>query len=155
MCKKTFVVECKVSTLAGVDREALWADAGRPPRGALHVVSVEWMWSPAHNDSCTYWLSRDRKQSHWILWEQTHDPDTGKKLYARIAYLEPYRGTASKDAAKQLLLALWRKEEEIFGNTKTGSHVERAGLLDADDVAQVDEALAGDEQNTIRSVTAT
>jgi hypothetical protein len=145
MCKKTFVVESKVSTLAGVEREELWADAGRPPRGALHVVSLEWLWSPAHNESCTYWLSRDRKQSCWILWEQRHHPDTGKKVYARIAFLEPYRGIASTNAAKQLLLALWR-EEEAFGNTMTDSQVERAGLLDADDLAQVDEALAGDEQ---------
>jgi hypothetical protein len=145
MCKKTFVVESKVFTFAGVDREELSPDAGRPPRGALHVVSLQWLWSPAHNASCTYWLSRNRKQSCWILWEQSHHPDTGKKVYARIAYLEPYRGKASKDAAKQLLLALWR-EEEAFGNTMTHSHVERAGLLDTDDLAQIDEALAGDEQ---------
>ena len=140
MRERNGVGKLRVSTMAGVDRSDLWKDAGRPPRRALHVVSIVWMWSPAHNLSCTYLLSRDRAQRFWVLWEKLPDFDTGKPRYARIAYLEPYRGTAAKDEAKQLLEALWRDESK-WGTEVTGGHVEKPGLLTSEDIARIDATL--------------
>jgi hypothetical protein len=69
------------------------------------VVSLSWSWSPAHFRSATYQLSAHPQKNLWTLWEEGSDYDTGKPVYARAAWGEPYQGYSLEVASKELLTA--------------------------------------------------
>src|SRR5262245_25027324 len=100
----------KTDSYAGSDIAELRLDGEKPPRTAKLVVELSWSWGPAHSRTSTYLLSTDRKRSAWYLWERGTDYDTGKSMYARAAWGEPYHGYSASFAAKHLLAAAWQGE---------------------------------------------
>ncbi len=133
-------VEFGVSSYGGLDR--LPEDLqDRPPRSAKLVASLSWSWSPAHSRSNNYWLCTNRQRSGWILWEESSDWETGKPLYFRVAYGEPWRGVDAKRAAEELLEAAWLDEHRAWESPGRGAWVDRAGLLDRDDIERIEERV--------------
>jgi hypothetical protein len=116
----------------------------RPPRTAKLVVGGDWSWSPAHSRSARYFLCTNRARSCWILWEEGFDDNTGKELYARVAFGYPYRGVPPKTAAEYLLRETWKDGATVYDQEIGGFCVAEPGLLDAADVERIEEELEED-----------
>ena len=113
----------------------------KPPRSAKLVASLMWAWSPAHCRSNNYWLCTNRKRTDWILWEESSDWENGKPLYFEVASGTPWRGVDAKRAADELLAEAWRDEWEAWESPGQGAFVERAGILDAEDIARIEKRV--------------
>ena len=120
-------------------------DGERPPRTAKLVAQISWSWSPGHSRSATYLLSTTRKRNVWLLWERGSDYDTGKPMFAQVAWGAPYRGYSAKFAAKQLLAATWREEMNQgmcdLAQLKE-AYVDRKGLVSNRDIELIMKSLS-------------
>jgi hypothetical protein len=134
----------KTVSLMGTDLSEFRPDGEKPPRSAKLVISISWSWSPAHSASVTYLLSTTRERDVWLLWGQGYDWDTGKPIYARVAWGAPYRGYSAKFAARQLLAAAWRGEIEQGGCAEEFENpdIDREGLVTKGDVQLIVKSLS-------------
>ena len=121
------------------------AEFGRPgeipPRSAKLVAQISWSWSPAHSRTSPYLLGTNKERSGWSLWEQGHDFDTGRRIYARVAWGERYRGYEPKFVAQELLTEVWRRAIK-FGEDLDGGVVDEPGILGTREIAQIKQELA-------------
>jgi hypothetical protein len=77
--------------------------------------TVEWAWGPMHSRVDAYYLSTDRKRSHWCLWVCCFDGyscqwESENTLYA---YCEN-KGIPKKTAAIHLLIDAWNYERKFM-----------------------------------------
>jgi hypothetical protein len=47
---------------------------------------------PVHSRYDHYFICTDRKRTGWTLWLMANDFDTGKPMYAQVAYGAPFHG---------------------------------------------------------------
>ena len=90
--------EFKAEATGGWETAEYDQDYTPPPRSSELVAEVSWSWSPAHSRWSKFWLCADQSRSAWHLYEEDHDYDTGKPLYACVAVGMPY---------KQVLNRMW------------------------------------------------
>lgn len=110
----------------------------KPPRSALFVASVDMFSQSACNQRFDkYLLSRNRKRSHWILWLGYFDDDMELKWVYMPYALMPCRGVSAKDAATEMLCAIWSEERGRESLSTPFSAVGAAGLLTADDLREI------------------
>jgi len=107
------------------------------PRGAKHVVTLSWFWSPAHSRRSEYQIASDRKRQSWDLYELKIDDDTGDELCSRVASGAPRSGVNAQHAASRLLEAAWQDEFNHWEFEPEGFIVDASGLLDEGDIHRV------------------
>ena len=129
-----------VTSYIGSDIAQMRPDGEKPPKSAKLVASVDMGSGPGGGDYRTYVLSTNRRRSGWCLWMLGSDYDTGKRLFCRIAWGEPYSGVPPKAAAQMLLTKSWEDERDqgALGGTII---VERAGLLDDEDIQEIERSV--------------
>ena len=108
-------------------------------RGILVLESRHSRWSK-------FWLCTDQSRSAWYLYEEDHDYDTGKPLYACVATGMPYRKVDARYAAMELLLAAWIKQAE-YEDDFSIPNVEKPGLLDSEDVIRIGQMVLDATEN--------
>ena len=68
---------------------------GKQPFATAQLVAkVLWSWSPAHSRSADYFVSGNRRG--WTLWEVGRDDDTGRRMFAQVAYGWPRESATAK-----------------------------------------------------------
>ncbi len=126
----------EVQSNVGSDIAQFRPGGERPPRSAKIVVSVDMGSGPGGGDYRTYLISSDQKRSGWTLWARGHDYDTGRPLYCRMAWGEPYKGYSASEAAKHLVEAVV-KDEMLEGISVETMGVAAPGLLTSEDVQSI------------------
>src|SRR5262245_43282825 len=81
------------------------------PRGARYVGQVEWAWSPMNMRIDAYYLSMCSRHRHWLLWVKAYDDNWSQWSQPYVAAHGPRAGLRGTDAARLLLLSLWRDEQ--------------------------------------------
>ena len=105
---KSFKSRCgKYFSISGLPSE-------NGPTEMQYIGTVEWAWGPMHSRVNAYYLSTDRKRSHWCLWVCCFDGyacqwESESTLYA---YCENKR-IPKKTAAIHLLIDAWNLEREF------------------------------------------
>jgi len=92
--------------MVGCDFFELAADGERPPRSAKLVASLDLGSGPGGGDYRKYYICSDKHRTGWALWEMINDYDTGRPIYARRAWGEPYKGYRAVEAAKRAFEAM-------------------------------------------------
>ena len=120
---------------------------GKQPFATAQLVArVLWSWSPAHSRSADYFVSGDRRG--WTLWEVGRDDDTGRRMFAQVAYGWPRQGATAKHAAEQLLLAAWR-DQCFWDEDLRNPDVVEKGLLAEAELKQIAElAMTSSDQRS-------
>ena len=121
-----------------------FVDPERPPRSAKLVASLSWAWGPTHGRYSSYLLRTDRNRSSWYLWDQGVDPDSGRKMYRRVASGSPYREISARQAAEKLLIASWLGEIEFEYAELQGVYVEEEGLPNKRDIERIQRTYLND-----------
>lgn len=80
------------------------------PRSAKYIGQVEWAWGPNNARLDAYYLSTNRKRTHWFLWVQWYDDNEGEWPDPQIYAYAPAQGVPGKTAAVYLLLDGWAHE---------------------------------------------
>lgn len=111
----------------------------RPTRGAKHVVTVEWPGSPVDSLRETFWLHTDRMRAAWYLAITTQCE--GTRLYARGGVLVPRKAATARDAALQMIEALWTQDRLLDCANGRGGVVTREGLLSAGDIRRIESVV--------------
>lgn len=108
------------------------------PRSARFVAKADLFSESAMNErSEAYWLSTNRKRSHWFLWTGYYDDEMGEGwVYQVYAYM-PRQGVDARTAAAALLECGWRAERERESLTARPESVVREGLLKAADIEAI------------------
>jgi hypothetical protein len=108
------------------------------PRSARFVAKVDLFSESAMNErSDAYWLSTNRKRSHWFLWTGYYDDEMGAGwVYQVYAYM-PRRGVDARAAAAALLACGWRAERDREALTARPEGVVQEGLLKAADIEAI------------------
>jgi hypothetical protein len=105
----------------------------RPPKSTKFVASIDMGSGPGGGDYRTYLLSTDKLRSCWILWREGSDYDSGKRVFCRVAYGEPYRGRSAEFAAARLLTKVWEDERDWY-MLRPHLRVEAEGVLSAEHI---------------------
>lgn len=79
------------------------------PRTAIFIGYLEWSWSPANSRIESYYLSTNRRHTHWILWGSIYDAEHDDYKQGPQAYC-PKKGVTAKTAAVNLILTAWQGE---------------------------------------------
>jgi hypothetical protein len=79
----------------------------------------------------------------------SHDFDTGRKAYCRVAYGTPYRRISARYAAEQLLLQAFRDEWRLYDTPGTGAGVEQEGLLLKEDIRRIERAAFEEQESFV------
>jgi len=130
----------EISNNVGCDFFELAADGERPPRSAKLVASLDLGSGPGGGDYRKYLICSDKHRTGWALWEMINDYDTGRPLYARRAWGEPYKGYSAREAAKRMMLDCLLAESRLWMVNEI--RVEVDGLLDGNDFDRIMEILA-------------
>jgi len=77
------------------------------PGSAKYVGQVEWAWGPNNTRLDSYYLSANRRRTHWILWLRWYDDNWGKWEEPQIHAYGPRQGVPGNVAAAFLLLDAW------------------------------------------------
>lgn len=85
-------------------------------------------------------MCTDQRRSAWYLYDEDHDYDSGKPLYACVAVGMPYRQVDAKYAAEELLRAAWKEQAE-FEDEFSIPNIVNTGLLDAEDIKRISELI--------------
>lgn len=80
------------------------------PRAAKYIGQVEWAWGPNNTRLDAYYLSTNRKRTHWFLWLQWFDDNWGKWEEPQIHAYAAKQRVPSNVAAAFLLLDAWTEE---------------------------------------------
>jgi|GEM_PF-2483076 len=112
-------------------------NAEKCPRSAKHVVTISWSWSPMHSRRSEYRISTDQSKQTWNLYEISLNPDTGKRISARVATGSPYRGISADNASYLLLKAAWLSEIDLWEFDPTGFELDDEGLLVENDLSEI------------------
>ena len=91
-------------------------------------------------------MCTDQRRSAWYLYEEDHDYDTGKPLYACVAMGMPYRKVDAKYSAEELLLTAWTQQSE-YEDEFSIPNVEKPGLLDSEDVIRIGQMVVDSAEN--------
>ncbi|MFN3566411.1 MAG: hypothetical protein ACK4V1_10575, partial [Burkholderiaceae bacterium] len=112
------------------------------PRSARFVAQVDlFSQSPVNQRSDAYWLSTNRKRSHWFLWIGYYDDEMGSGwVYQVYAYM-PRRGVDARRAAMTLLECGWRAERDRETLSQRPEGVSGQGLLKAKDIEAIARAV--------------
>lgn len=116
--------------------------AEKCPRSAKHVVTISWSWSPMHSRRSEYRLATDQSKQTWNLYEISLDPDTGKRISARVATGSPHHGISADRASYFLLKAAWLSEIDHWEFDPIGFEINDEGLLVENDVSEIVSELA-------------
>lgn len=116
--------------------------AEKCPRSAKHVVTISWSWSPMHSRRSEYRIATDQSKQTWNLYEISLDPDTGRRISARVATGSPHRGISAEKASHLLLKAAWLSEIDLWEFDPTGFEVDDEGLLVENDLSEIVSELA-------------
>jgi len=127
----------EISNMVGCDFFELAADGERPPRSAKLVASLDMGSGPGGGDYRKYYICSDKHRTGWALWEMINDYDTGRPIYARRAWGEPYKGYPAVEAAKRMMLDCLLAEDKY----RTEIRVEVDGLLDGNDFDRILEII--------------
>jgi hypothetical protein len=117
-----------------------YQDDGVPPKSKKLIAICSWSWGPAHSRSEIYCISGSRSRKEWSLWSRPLDIDLGS-CWTNPAFARFAHRTSARDAAKALLKAAWLAEWKAYRSPGSGACVDQAGLLDQDDIEQL-EAVA-------------
>lgn len=123
----------------------------KKPKTARLIARISWIWSLMHERHDSYYISKNKDRTLWILWLSYYDDEEGKKISEPIAagpvniknnfQIElPLNDEAIKPkevekyAARKLILAAWNKlvneyEEDIDENFQ----VTEEGILNKND----------------------
>lgn len=86
------------------------ASIGAPakmPRAATYIGQVEWAWSPMNTRLDAYYLSTNRRRTHWFLWLRLYDDNYGRWDAPQIYAYAPRLKVSARVAATYLLLDAW------------------------------------------------
>jgi hypothetical protein len=85
------------------------------PRSAQFVGTAEWAWSPMHSRIDVYYISTNRKKSHWLLWKRWIDDSDYRWRWESALYVYgTKRDIPKKTAAIYLLIDAWDYEREFL-----------------------------------------
>lgn len=129
----------EISNMVGCDFFELAADGERPPRSAKLVASLDMGSGPGGGDYRKYYICSDKHRTGWALWEMINDYDTGRPIYARRAWGEPYKGYPAVEAAKRMMLDCLLAESRLWEVNEI--RVEEDGLLDGNDFDRILEII--------------
>lgn len=117
----------------------------RRPRSARLVAEIHiFSETPANQRIDTYWLSLDRRRSHWLLWLEFPNEAEGGYESCVYAYL-PRRGVDAQAAAQALLACGWRAELRNGWLRKLSCCVFKAGLFGRDRISEISDAVCPTE----------
>ncbi len=106
----------------------------KPPRSARFVARLDmFSYSPWHERSDTYRLSKNRRRSHWILWMGYYDDLTDGMLYQPYAFLA-CGDTDAAGAAREMLEAAWTEERRREWLSTPFEAVVADGLVKVDEL---------------------
>ena len=89
------------------------------PNSATYIIGVEWTWSPWHSRIDSYYISRNRSNSHWFFWHSyVDDNDFSYPTINTIVAICPKINNDIKLAAINLLKVYWENESELSGLDK-------------------------------------
>lgn len=125
-----------VQSCVGSESAQFRSEGPSPPSNAVLVTALEWTGGPAHSPCEKYWLYRDEANSAWFITLST-DGVEGEYLYANGGWLEPSQSVMPKDAAAQILLKIWKDEENLGEFRGPLLRVIQSGLLSENDVTAI------------------
>jgi len=132
----------EISNNIGCDFFELAADGERPPRSAKLVADLDFGSGPGGGDYRKYYLCSDKHRTGWALWEMINDYDTGRPIYARRAWGEPYKGYPAVEAAKRMMLDCLLAESRLWEVNEIRACGE--GLLGGEDFDRILEIIEED-----------
>jgi hypothetical protein len=107
------------------------------PRSARFVATVDvFSQTPIHQRRDEYWLSSNRRRSHWFLWLGYESDMWDGWEYLVYAFV-PRRGLDARQAAILLLQCGWRGERDAGFLTEPPESVIGEGLLRAAEVKAI------------------
>ncbi len=116
------------------------------PRSAQFVGTIEWAWSPMHSRIDAYYLSTNRKRSHWFLWASCLDDsdDYRWKWETTLFAYGTKKGIDKKTAIIHLLIDAWNYERE-FMELDAFHIINAVGVLSIGEFWAIDRAVWPEE----------
>jgi hypothetical protein len=87
------------------------------PRSATFLAKCAWSWGPANSRVDAYYLSSNRRRTHWILWVEWpgSEGEWGEKLPPLVGAYCGRAGIDREAAAALLIRTVWEAEQESLG----------------------------------------
>ena len=112
----------------------------KPPRGAHHVATVEWSWSPGSSLILSVLLSLDSAQRRWVLWHQTYDDETWTWDPPRPVATAPRCALEPRTAALLMLAQAWT-DPDMRPSSDVFQMVSDPGLLDENELEDIEKVV--------------
>lgn len=103
------------------------------PRTAKYIGQFEWAWGPNNCLLVAYYLSSNRKRTHWLLWLRLYDDNWSRWDKPYIYAHAPRQEVSEKVAAIYLLWDSWASDAQ----TTDLSHfhwINEAGFLSVEEL---------------------
>ena len=126
----------ETSSYVGSDLAQFFRENERPPRSAKFVAAIDY----DGYSFAKYWLSTIKDRSGWVLRATSEDGDFGR-MYALMAWGEPYRGIPAKRAAEELLRQVWLDQISLYEYRGPSMAVDAEGLLTKADIRRIEASL--------------
>ena len=106
------------------------------PESSTYAFTAEWWYSPVSTRIDNYFISKDKSNKYWVLWNSWFDDNWLKDEEDILTEIKVGEASDIKFAAKLLIAKAWR-EEKGASSLDYPEFISQTGLLDVDDIEEI------------------